>query len=266
MEHLTIEQTFSLCARTNPFTSAEALRYSNYSAPIDGVTTRLLDWRPPAGRAKMVDQAMRSFILSDGFSCVAAKAAILSRGYRFGYYPRLADDGCSQGLARDLRAFTAERSAMRVEYATFVAVFEELSAGDERWFESLLWQQLEQLIRLSERHWAWGPNASDNPAAPNFAFSFGGQAFFIVGMHARASRTSRRFFLPAIAFNAHAQFEHARQTGRFAKIQRQVRERELGIQGSLNPELSAFGSRSEARQYSGRETEENWRCPYRPDS
>jgi FPC/CPF motif-containing protein YcgG len=261
---LSIEQALSLYAVTNPFSSAQALRFSNYSAPIDGVTTRLLDWRPPTARAEMADQAMRSFILSDGFSCVAAKAAVLSGGYRFGYYAGFADEQCGEGVARDLSAFIAERPRIPVEYATFVAVFEKPIAGGETWFESSLWRQLQQLIELSTPHCSWDPKVSENALEPNFAFSFGGQAFFIVGMHARASRTSRRFFLPAIAFNAHAQFERARDTGRFPRIQQQVRARELAIQGSLNPELSAFGSRSEARQYSGRETEENWQCPYRP--
>src|ERR1700722_204130 len=266
MVRLTLEQALSLYAVANPFSSAGALRYSNYCAPINGVATRLLDWRPHTARAKMADQAMRGFILSDDFSCVAAKGAVLSGGYRFGYYTSFADAQCSEGLARDLSAFIAERAAMQMEYATFVAVFEEPIAGDEKWFEVSLWRQLQQLIALSAPRFPWDPKVSKNPADPNFAFSFGGQAFFIVGMHARASRASRRFFLPAISFNAHAQFGRARDTGRFLKIQRQVRARERSIQGSLNPELAAFGSRSEARQYSGRKTEEKWQCPYRTPS
>jgi hypothetical protein len=38
----------------------------------------------------------------------------------------------------------------------------------------------------------------------------------------------------------------------------------LILQGSLNPELREFGTRSEARQYAGRATEEEWKCPFRP--
>jgi hypothetical protein len=266
MVRLTIGQSLALYAGANPFSSAQAMRCSNYSAPIGGVATRLLDWRPLSPGAKMADQAMRTFILSDEFSCVAGKAAVLSGGYRFGYYAAVADEQCSEGLARDLSAFIAERPAMGAEYATFVAIFEEPVTGDEKSFETSLWRQLQQLITLSAPHFPWDPKVSNDSADPNFAFSFGGQAFFIVGMHARASRTSRRFFLPAIAFNAHAQFGRARDTGRFSKIQQQVRTRDLAIQGSLNPELSAFGLRSEARQYSGRKTEEDWQCPYRPHS
>jgi FPC/CPF motif-containing protein YcgG len=41
-----------------------------------------------------------------------------------------------------------------------------------------------------------------------------------------------------------------------------VREREIALQGSLNPNLADFGERSEARQYSGRAVEDQWRCPF----
>jgi uncharacterized protein len=83
-------------------------------------------------------------------------------------------------------------------------------------------------------------------------------------MHPNASRQSRRFFMPALAFNAHDQFQNARQTGNFDRIVRAVRTRELRLQGSLNPELREFGTRSEARQYAGRATEDDWKCPFRP--
>ena len=41
-----------------------------------------------------------------------------------------------------------------------------------------------------------------------------------------------------------------------------VRERDIALQGSANPNLADFGERSEARQYSGRVTEPAWRCPF----
>ncbi|MBA3796937.1 MAG: YqcI/YcgG family protein, partial [Chloroflexi bacterium] len=39
-------------------------------------------------------------------------------------------------------------------------------------------------------------------------------------------------------------------------------QREVALQGSINPMLSDFGTRSEARQYAGREVDEEWRCPF----
>lgn len=260
---LTPEQALSLYGNVNPFSSAEALRTSNYSAPVNGELVRLLDWRAPSPQARLADGAMRAFVRSEAFSCVAAKAAIASGGYRFGYYPGLGSQRSSAGLARDLAAFAAERASLLGRYATFVAVFEEERLGSEAWFEASLWAQLNRLAELGTPYYPWDPAVSNDPTAPDFAFSFAGEAFFVVGMHPNSSRVSRRFFLPALAFNLHSQFEEARRDGRFERIQGLVRDRELALQGSLNPELRAFGTRSEARQYSGRRTEEGWECPFR---
>lgn len=266
MGNLTPEQALSLYGTVNPFVTPDALRSSNYSANIGGTLIRLLDWRRPSGQAVLADRAMRAFIQSPAFSCVAGKAAVASGGYRFGYYRGFSDVRSTEGLAHDLVAFVAERPSMDVEYASFVAVFEELSCGDERWFEAGLWRQLQKLADLGTPYYGWDASVSNAADDPNFAFSFAGHAFFVVGLHPRSSRKSRRFFLPAIAFNAHQQFAAARRAGNFERIQRLVRDRDLALQGSLNPELREFGTRSEARQYSGRATEEEWKCPFRAPS
>jgi FPC/CPF motif-containing protein YcgG len=266
MAILTPEQALSLYGTINPFATPAALRSSNYSANIGGTLIRLLDWHRPSGQAVQADRAMRAFILSRAFSCVAGKAAVASGGYRFGYYRGFSDVGSTEGLAHDLAAFVAERPSMDVEYASFVAVFEEPLSGDEKWFEAGLWRQLQRLADLGAPYYGWDASVSDVADDPNFAFSFAGHAFFVVGLHPRSSRKSRRFVLPAIAFNAHRQFAAARRAGHFERIQRLVRNRELALQGSINPELREFGTCSEARQYSGRAMEEQWKCPFRAPS
>jgi uncharacterized protein len=249
---------------SSPFVSAAARRFSNYSAFENGALTRLLDRREPSPRARITDAAMRAFVQSDNCSCVAAKAAVTAGGYRFGYYPSFEASDALEGVARDLAAFVAERSSIPSRYATFVATFEELGCGNERWFERNLWRILQRLHELDARHNSWNEEVSSDPADPQFSFSFAGTAFFIVGMHPNASRQSRRFFMPALAFNSHDQFQKARQTGDFDRIVTAVRKRELTLQGSLNPELREFGTSSEARQYAGRATEDDWKCPFRP--
>ncbi len=266
MGGLTAQQAVSLYDGGNPFVSARALRFSNYSAVLDGVLVRLLDWRRPAPHATMADKALRSFLSSDGFSCVAGKAAVQCGGYRFGYYRGFPLNEGTEGLARDLAAFSLESMFMRTPYATFVAVFEAGDCRDERWFEKALWEQLQRLHRLDELHYGYAAGVSMDPADKDFAFSFAGRAYFVVGMHPAASRESRRFLLPALAFNAHDQFSRARESGLFERIQALVRERELHLQGSLNPELRPYGTLSEARQYSGRRIEEEWQCPFHPHS
>jgi FPC/CPF motif-containing protein YcgG len=249
---------------SSPFGSAEARRYSNYSALKNGSLQRVLDRREPSPRARITDAALRTFVQSDNCSCVAAKAAVTAGGYRFGYYPGFETPNALEGVARDLAAFVAERPSIHSRYATFVAVFEELSCGDELSFETNLWRILQRLHELDARYNPYNASVASDPASPQFSFSFAGTAFFIVGMHPNASRQSRRFFMPALAFNSHDQFTTARETGDFDRIVTAVRKRELTLQGSLNPELREFGTRSEARQYAGRATEDDWKCPFRP--
>jgi FPC/CPF motif-containing protein YcgG len=67
-----------------------------------------------------------------------------------------------------------------------------------------------------------------------------------------------------MVFNSHIQFERLKERGIYGRIQREVRAREINLQGSINPNLSDFGERSEAAQYSGRAAPADWRCPFRP--
>ena len=56
--------------------------------------------------------------------------------------------------------------------------------------------------------------------------------------------------------------DRLRQDGRYAKMQAATRARDLALQGSLNPNLADFGTAPETRQYSGREVEAGWTCPF----
>src|SRR5215204_4076537 len=109
---------------------------------------------------------------------------------------------------------------------------------------------------------AWDTAVSSDPDDPRFAFSFGGRAFFLIGLHPGSSRWARRFAWPTIVFNAHHQFERLRTTGRYDPLQAAIRDRDTALQGSTNPTLAAFGTASEARQYAGRAVEPDWRCPF----
>jgi FPC/CPF motif-containing protein YcgG len=63
-------------------------------------------------------------------------------------------------------------------------------------------------------------------------------------------------------FNPHEQFERLRADGKWKHMQETIRERDVQLQGTINPMLSDFGERSEARQYSGRAVDEDWRAPF----
>ena len=106
------------------------------------------------------------------------------------------------------------------------------------------------------------PRVAHDPDDPHFAMSFGGEAFFVVGLHPEASRPGRRFEVPAMVFNLHDQFEQLRAEGRYGPLSSAIRERDRALAGSDNPMLAEHGTISPARQYSGRAVGADWRCPY----
>ena len=137
-----------------------------------------------------------------------------------------------------------------------------LGALDQQSFERLVWRQLQALHDLDRQDHGWDPTASPDTADPHFAFSVGGRAYFVVGLHAASSRWTRRFAWPTLVFNPHRQFDRLREQGKFERLRDQIRDRDRALQRTLNPMLSNFGEHSEARQYSGRRVEDDWRCPF----
>jgi FPC/CPF motif-containing protein YcgG len=205
----------------------------------------------------------RSFIVDPGFPCVGAKATLKRDGMRFivardfrsawddlRILPALID------LARDYRREPAL-------FQSLVVLFEQGAPQDEQRFEQGLWQRLQS---LSDKDQWLGqeadPRVAHDPDDPHFAMSFGGEAFFVVGLHPRASRPARRFETPAMVFNLHDQFETLRAEGRYEKLRASISQRDAAIAGSINPMLASHGGISAARQYSGRAVEAGWSCPY----
>lgn len=205
----------------------------------------------------------RSFITDRSFPCVGAKAALKRDGMRF-------------IVARDFRSAWDDLRIMpalldlagsyRTEpelFQSLVVLFETGAPSDEHMFEQGLWTRLQSLSDKDE--WLGqqaDPRVAHNPDDPHFAMSFGGEAFFVVGLHPHASRPARRFAAPAMVFNLHDQFETLRAEGRYDKLSASILGRDLAIAGSVNPMLAPHGSISAARQYSGRAVEDGWRCPY----
>ena len=100
-----------------------------------------------------------------------------------------------------------------------------------------------------------------DPNDPHFAFSAGGTAYFIVGLHPAASRVARRAPLPTLVFNPHDQFEELRAEGRFDGMRTTIRRRDEDLQGFVNPMVADHGDSTEALQYSGRRHTAGWEPP-----
>jgi FPC/CPF motif-containing protein YcgG len=251
--------------KPNPFGASElSLTYSTYAAWREGEFVYPFEpERRPTPLAALVHQRFRSHVLHQDFPCVGGKAAISNNTCRFGFYPEMSTHAATAGLAYDLWQYVQERPALETEYATFVASFAAPVACDEREWEKLLWAQLQSLHDLDRPHHAWDATVSSDPEDPAFSFSFAGTAFFVVGLHPASSRLARRFAWPTLVFNAHEQFERLREQHLFERMRATVRRRDYRLQGSLNPNLSNYGEHSEARQYSGRAVEGDWKCPFK---
>lgn len=210
-----------------------------------------------------VDEAFRTFVGHASFPCLAAKGAVRRRNHELGVYGALASARASDALAADLAVFARRVPAGGDRFTAFVAVFTGRAPASERAFERRLWAQLQRLHERDDPAAGWDPAVSADPDDAHFSFSFGGRALFVVGLHPLSSRLARRFRWPALVFNPHAQFERLRREGRYERLQAEIRERDIALQGSPNPNLADFGERSEARQYSGRDiTDVEWRCPF----
>lgn len=208
-----------------------------------------------------IEREFESFIESPTFSCLVGKGVVHQQGHVVRAYAPLATRAATRALARDLTIFSDNADAA-TGLRAFVAVFPDHAPRSELAFERRLWAQLQRLHESDDVNAEWDPSVSDDGNDPMFSFSFSGNAYFVVGLHAHSSRISRSFRWPALVFNPHSQFGRLRGEGRFARIQQTIREREIAVQGTLNPNLADFGERSEARQYSGRAVEDGWRCPF----
>ncbi len=251
--------------QSNPFDSDLARANSSYAAFQNNKLVRVLDPdKHPSAVMEFVHDSFRALVLSPRFSCVGAKAAINREDYRMGMYGEMNTPGTNVGLARDLFAFVQEQPHIDSYFTTFIASFTGPHPVDEENFEQLLWQQLQSLHDLDAPLHHWDSTVSSDPENPTFSFSFAEHAFFIVGLSPASSRWTRRFAWPTLVFNAHTQFEHLRERGKYESMQAAIRAREYALQGSSNALLSDFGEQSEARQYAGRPVEQGWHCPFHP--
>jgi FPC/CPF motif-containing protein YcgG len=206
-----------------------------------------------------------SYIDDPAFPCVGAKAALARDAiepYAFGRLGnRVNDASLLDALTALARRIDAAHDDSTVR--SFVALFDGPADTDERRFEAMLWSQLQHLHDLDVRRGTpWAADVSRDPDDPRFSLSLAGHPFFVIGLHAGASRLARRFEMPVLVFNSHRQFARLRADGRYAKMQAATRKRDVALQGTINPNLADFGTAPETRQYSGRKVQAEWTCPF----
>ena len=198
------------------------------------------------------------------FPCVGAKSALARGQLTVVEAGDLRDRSTDQPILHALYHLVARYRAAPNMFSSFAVAFEDPADLTEAEFEQALWDFLGALQQVDALCYDWSPEVSRDPASPDFGFSLGGMAFFVVGLNPAASRTARRFPHPVIVFNPHQQFETLRADGRYHQIREAIVKRDEALDGVANPMLSEHGTTSEAQQYSGRLVGPDWRCPFQP--
>lgn len=202
--------------------------------------------------------AFTAMVQHDDFPCLGARSAFRHDRASMRVYDELGTTESAAQLLADLTAYAVAVDPTQ-GFVSFVALFRGPTTNEQD-FEALLWSQLQLLHQADDVEWS--PKVSADPDDPHFAFSVAGTPYFIVGLHPGASRDARRAPVPTLVFNLHEQFEQLRESGRFTRLRDTIRERDIALQGGLNPMVDDYGGSTEARQYSGRQVADDWSAPF----
>lgn len=214
---------------------------------------------PASADAATLVESFVQMVEHADYPCLGARSVVRRDRLTTGVYAELGSRDSAARLLADLRSFAAGVD-LDEGFASFVAMFRGPVIHDEGQFEHLLWAQLRAVHERDGQPWASGVSA--DPGDAHFAFSVAGTAYFVVGLHPRASRDGRRSAVPTLVFNLHEQFERLRDSGQFEGMKKRIRARDTKLQGEVNPMVEDHGTASEARQYSGREVGPRWRAPF----
>ena len=214
-------------------------------------------------QTQIIENEFIQFVDQNAFPCVGAKTALNKDNISVFRYGDMNSTARDTDLLTNIYSFTESFNIDTDMYSSFVAVFDETREMSEVCFENALWSKLQSLHDVDSKLHGWDRSVSANPNDDNFSYSLGGQAFFVIGLNPHSSRKSRQFQYPAIVFNLHSQFERLRERGEFEQIRSHIHQRDERFCGSKNPMLKDHGEDSEALQYSGRELEKTWECPFK---
>lgn len=239
-----------------------SLPYSNYSRRCTYISAKQLQ-NIEDQSITCYSKALNLFLAQKDYPCVGARTALNSKSYAFGLFDKMECWRTPLELASGLSTYLKEMATRQSDFLTYIAIFKFDNFESEISFEKSLWDLLGRLHHIDMEHSGWSAEVGCDPTKSDFAYSFGGKGFYLVGMHPLSSRKARRFSHAAIAFNLHSQFKNLRNKKRYQRFKRVVRENEMSFDGSINPMLSDFGEGLEAPQYSGREVGTDWKCPFK---
>lgn len=221
----------------------------------------MFQWKHAA--QEQLQQMLFDYVGERSFPCVGAKSALARGTLQVLACSRIDSAWDDLRIHDGLLKFAHEYRKDPGLYRSFAVVFDGPGDLDETGFEKALWTRVQSLSDKDVwRGQEYDPAVSPDPTNPHFSLSFGGEAFFIVGLHPNANRPARRFERPALIFNLHDQFEQLRAEGKYEGMREKILVRDELLAGSRNPMLARYGESSEARQYSGRQVGEGWEAPF----
>jgi FPC/CPF motif-containing protein YcgG len=208
--------------------------------------------------------AISAFLGQKNYPCAPALHSFKRGDYLVGLYPdEFGSAQSSLALFRDLLFFREKQKSSGSPYMTFWAIFDGYCDFSEEEFERRFWREISAASSHQDAKASWDIRFSADPEDMKFCPSFGGEAFFIVGMHANSSRKARRFPYPAMVFNLYEQFDALAERGQYEAIVKLNRGRELQFQGDLNPMVLEHGEKWESIQFSGKKNQGSWKCPFK---
>lgn len=214
------------------------------------------------GEASLAD-VLRAHIAEDDFPCVGAKSALATGRLKVLSARSLTSAWNDIEIHDALLDWSEDYASNPDGLRSLAVVFSGPKDLDEAAFEKAMWERLNSLAAKDDwRGLDYDPDVSSDPSDPHFSLSFGGEAYFVVGMHPNASRAARRMPHPTLVFNLHDQFEALRASQKYERMRETILKRDMELDGSINPMLSRHGTTSEARQYSGRVVGDDWHCPF----
>lgn len=223
----------------------------------------LLDCNDKARRVEELKAAIASMIKEPQFPCVGAKSALARDNLKVIAAHSLNSNWDDLEIHRELLDWARDYRDSTEGLRSLAVIFDGPTDLSEAEFERSLWERIQSLAdKDAWRGQSYDERVSADPDDPHFSLSFGGEAFFVIGLHPNASRPARRFSHPVLVFNLHDQFERLREHGSYDKMRKTILARDEKLAGDINPMLAKYGESSEARQYSGRKVDDDWQCPF----
>lgn len=206
-----------------------------------------------------IEKDFEKFIIENEHPCIMAKTVFMMNNYHIKAYDDITSKNIVAPVLEDIENYVSNYDFESNKFESLIFCFEN-NFETELAFEKALWTFLQRLHNNDDED--WDESVSPDPNDSDFSFSVKGKAFYIIGMHPNSSRLARQAPYCTVVFNLHWQFEKLREMGTYQKVKERIRQRDKELQGTINPILRDFGTDSETKQYSGREVEANWKCPF----